>query len=91
VFYSALNISGTYFVPILFCLAPPFMAWLVRYGSLPLPFRPIFSTWKGTRVPQLVPGGTAGLVGMGVVSVWTILFAGEFGLIEVLMHMWAAA
>lgn len=29
-FYSALNISGTYFVPILFCLAPPFMAWLVR-------------------------------------------------------------
>jgi len=32
VFYDVIRLSGSFLVPVLFCVAPPAMAWAVRYG-----------------------------------------------------------
>lgn len=71
-----MQLSGTYFVPAIFCLAPPMMVWVVRYGRGPLMFSQQY--WTGEASKPLVPGGQVFLAGMAGVSVFTILFAGDF-------------
>ncbi|KAK3282856.1 hypothetical protein CYMTET_9423 [Cymbomonas tetramitiformis] len=80
VFYNAINLSGTYLVTTLFCLAPTLMAWRTRYsGALGEPT-------KGgqSAIPQLVPGGKVTLVIMGIGAVFLFVCAGEYSLLRII-------
>mmetsp|Transcript_38680 Transcript_38680/g.84131 ORF Transcript_38680/g.84131 Transcript_38680/m.84131 type:complete len:600 (-) Transcript_38680:418-2217(-) len=85
-FYNAMNLSGTYFVPTIFCLAPPAMAWLVRYGRGPWPFQE--QVWRGSQAQTraLLPGGQGILTGLALASISTMLFIGEFSLFGSFEH-----
>lgn len=86
VFYNAINLSGTYLVTTLFCLAPTIMAWRTRYpqvsGVLGQPE-------KGGQaaIPQLVPGGKVILVLLGIVAVILFFCAGESSLLGQFLSM----
>ena len=83
-FYGAMNLSGTYFVPTIFCLAPPLMAWLVRYKKGPWPFDK--QTWNGRDTTPLVPGGRTVLLGFALGSIGLMAFVGEYSVFQTVVR-----
>ena len=64
-FFRVLSISGAYFVPLLFGLAPPLMVWVTRGNRVP----GVSTKWQGPTSTPILPGGSLLLSGLFSVTV----------------------